>query len=91
MTELDLQIRAREREDAEKYYLKHILASSPSYPGSPRFDEGKDLSKDRIFSHNLEHPRYYTLIEVHGPPNVEKKQAQTIAEELICIFLKRTF
>jgi hypothetical protein len=37
-----------------------------------------------------EHPRYNELVEVYGAPQEEKKEAQTLSEEMISIFIHST-
>jgi len=59
-------IRAAERQEAEKYYLRTIINTKAPLEAHPRFNE---------------------LVSIYGVPQEEKKEAQTLADEMINVTL----
>jgi len=64
-------VRIQERIDAEKFYIKWVIAQ-----------QANETEKQ-----TEEHPRLEHLVSLHGAPQKEKKEAQTLAEDLVNVKL----
>eukprot|EP01116_Phalansterium_solitarium_P012930 TRINITY_DN2968_c0_g1_i2.p1 TRINITY_DN2968_c0_g1~~TRINITY_DN2968_c0_g1_i2.p1 ORF type:complete len:422 (-),score=118.46 TRINITY_DN2968_c0_g1_i2:94-1359(-) len=75
-------IREKDRQEAEKYYIKYSVRHYPLPPNSTP-DKVKDLPAEFYEAH----PRYQALAEKYGAPMSEIREAQNLQEELIHISL----
>jgi len=64
-------VRKQERIESEKFYIKHCVNNS-------------NMSSQELESLN---PRFKELVHTYGAPYQEKKEAQTLAEEIIGVTL----
>jgi hypothetical protein len=80
-------VRIKEREDAEKLYLKQVVIETLKQHAELSPDLVKDLAKLSV--EVTLHPRYHELLTVHGPPLLAasliggKDAANTLIDELI--------